>query len=99
MTRLVLLPGMDGTGELFDPFIAALHGIISTSVVRYPAHLARYEALTAWVVAPRIQHAPAATLPRPAPSTLRLHAQPPHKHVPQMPTVPAPGFPRYRTAV
>ncbi|ALV08620.1 alpha/beta fold hydrolase [Roseateles depolymerans] len=51
MTRLVLLPGMDGTGELFDPFIAALHGIIPTSVVRYPAHLARYESLTAWASA------------------------------------------------
>src|SRR5205814_212254 len=26
MVTLVLLPGMDGTGELFEPFIAALGG-------------------------------------------------------------------------
>ncbi|WP_222432862.1 alpha/beta fold hydrolase [Caenimonas sedimenti] len=31
---LVLLPGMDGTGELFAPFIAAYGG--ATQVVRYP---------------------------------------------------------------
>jgi pimeloyl-ACP methyl ester carboxylesterase len=33
---LVLLPGMDGTGDLFDPFIAALGGEFSVKVVRYP---------------------------------------------------------------
>ena len=35
MTRLVLLPGMDGTGELFAPFIAALDGW-PTTVISYP---------------------------------------------------------------
>lgn len=33
---LVLLPGMDGTGELFAPLIAELGADIETLVVRYP---------------------------------------------------------------
>ncbi len=36
MVTLVLLPGMDGTGELFEPFIAALGGEFTVKVVRYP---------------------------------------------------------------
>lgn len=36
MTTLVLLPGVDGTGELFGPLIAALNGQVRTLVVRYP---------------------------------------------------------------
>lgn len=35
MTRLVLLPGLDGTGDLFAPFIEALGGF-PTQVVSYP---------------------------------------------------------------
>ena len=35
MTCLVLLPGLDGTGELFAPFVAALAGV-ATRVVAYP---------------------------------------------------------------
>ena len=35
MTRLVLLPGLDGTGELFAPFVAAL-GAIPSRVIAYP---------------------------------------------------------------
>jgi len=34
--RLVLLPGMDGTGELFRDFVAALPEGYETEVVRYP---------------------------------------------------------------
>lgn len=34
---LVLLPGLDGTGDLFETFIAALGPGFKTSVVRYPA--------------------------------------------------------------
>jgi len=34
-TRLVLLPGLDGTGELFAPLLDVLGGVIPTSVVRY----------------------------------------------------------------
>jgi len=33
---LVLLPGMDGTGELFAPFVAALGDAFEVRVVRYP---------------------------------------------------------------
>jgi pimeloyl-[acyl-carrier protein] methyl ester esterase len=33
---LVLLPGMDGTGELFAPFVEALAGEFPIHIVRYP---------------------------------------------------------------
>lgn len=36
-TKLVLLPGLDGTGELFSEFVAALAGEFETEAVRYPA--------------------------------------------------------------
>jgi pimeloyl-ACP methyl ester carboxylesterase len=36
MPTLVLLPGMDGTGDLFAPFIDAAKGLYRTQVVRYP---------------------------------------------------------------
>jgi pimeloyl-ACP methyl ester carboxylesterase len=36
MVTLVLLPGMDGTGQLFAPFLAALGCEIDVKVVRYP---------------------------------------------------------------
>ena len=35
---LVLLPGMDGTGDLFDPVISALHGKLQIKVIQYPLH-------------------------------------------------------------
>jgi len=35
---LVLLPGMDGTGALFEPFLLALDGAFKIRVVRYPVH-------------------------------------------------------------
>ena len=35
-TKLVLLPGLDGTGELFSEFVAALAGKFETEAVRYP---------------------------------------------------------------
>lgn len=37
MITLVLLPGMDGTGDLFVPFIDALGSEFAVKVVRYPA--------------------------------------------------------------
>jgi pimeloyl-ACP methyl ester carboxylesterase len=37
--HLVLLPGLDGTGELFAPLLQALGEDITTSVVRYGAEL------------------------------------------------------------
>lgn len=36
MLTLVLLPGLDGTGELFEPFIAAAGADADIRVVRYP---------------------------------------------------------------
>lgn len=35
--RLILLPGMDGTGELFAPFTAALDETRPIQIMRYPA--------------------------------------------------------------
>jgi pimeloyl-ACP methyl ester carboxylesterase len=35
MTSLVLLPGLDGTGDLFAPFVQALNGV-TTRVISYP---------------------------------------------------------------
>jgi len=35
--KLVLLPGMDGTGELFTDFVDALPKLFETVVVRYPS--------------------------------------------------------------
>lgn len=37
INRLVLLPGLDGTGDLFADFVAALPRSIRTTLVRYPA--------------------------------------------------------------
>lgn len=43
---LILLPGLDGTGELFAPLLAALPAELSPIVVRYPAdRYLDYEAL------------------------------------------------------
>ena len=50
MTTLVLLPGMDGTGELFEPFVTALGPRIRTVVIRYPRSVSLgYEELLAFV--------------------------------------------------
>jgi len=38
MLTIVLLPGMDGTGNLFAPLIEALTDEFAIAVVRYPAH-------------------------------------------------------------
>ena len=44
---LVLLPGLDGTGDLFDPLLSRLDPSIEPVVVRYPlAEPLGYEALT-----------------------------------------------------
>jgi pimeloyl-[acyl-carrier protein] methyl ester esterase len=39
MTRLVLLPGMDGKGELFAGFIKALPDTLPAKAIRYPANI------------------------------------------------------------
>lgn len=36
--KLLLLPGMDGTGELFAPFAAEVSSWASVQIVRYPTH-------------------------------------------------------------
>ncbi|MES2950671.1 MAG: alpha/beta hydrolase [Pseudomonadota bacterium] len=37
---LVLLPGMDGTGNMFAPFVAAMGGLCNTLCIRYPDDVA-----------------------------------------------------------
>ncbi len=49
MVTLVLLPGMDGTGELFGPFIEALGHNVEAQVVRYPFAYASYAELKRFV--------------------------------------------------
>ena len=50
MLKLVLLPGMDGTRTLFQPFVDALAGEFEIQIVRYPTHKAfGYEELEAFV--------------------------------------------------
>jgi pimeloyl-ACP methyl ester carboxylesterase len=49
LPTLVLLPGMDGTGDLFDPFLARLDPAVRVTVVRYPAdRVLGLEALQDW---------------------------------------------------
>lgn len=36
MLTIVLLPGMDGTGQLFEPFVSALGSKVKVKVVHYP---------------------------------------------------------------
>lgn len=49
---LVLLPGMDGTGMLFEPLLDALPADVSARVVRYPTDASlSYEALVTRVLA------------------------------------------------
>lgn len=56
--RLVLLPGMDGTGDLFASLVQALAPSMEVEVVRYPGHEALgYEALQKTVEA-RLTPAP-----------------------------------------
>ncbi len=50
MIALVLLPGMDGTGELFAEFVRALQGEVRSIVIRYPENQAMgYEELEKYV--------------------------------------------------
>lgn len=43
---LVLLPGLDGTGDLFEPLLSRLDSSLRAVVVRYPLEPLDYEALT-----------------------------------------------------
>lgn len=62
MTTLVLLPGMDGTGELFAPLLAPMAAALGpqsdVQVLRYPVDQAwGYAELEAWVL-PRLPATP-----------------------------------------
>ncbi len=48
--KLILLPGMDGTGNLYTNFIEALPDVFKTEVLRYPTdHFLSYEQLARFV--------------------------------------------------
>lgn len=48
LPALVLLPGMDGTGQLFSPLVSALGPDVETIVVRYPCDISlNYQELEA----------------------------------------------------
>lgn len=50
MISWVLLPGMDGTGRLFAPFVAALGNDVVTQIIAYPCDQAMdYAGLDHWV--------------------------------------------------
>jgi len=49
--KLILLPGMDGTGKLFQPFISELPGDIDCSIISYPANeCLSYKELEAYIL-------------------------------------------------
>lgn len=63
MTRLVLLPGMDGTGSLFEPLLPLLPAALSTQVISYPPdQRLGYAPLTELVLAQLPRHEPFALL-------------------------------------
>ncbi|WP_430765508.1 alpha/beta fold hydrolase [Roseateles paludis] len=50
VTTLVLLPGMDGSGDFFSPFVRCLSPHLNAQVVRYPSDRPlNYAQLTDWV--------------------------------------------------
>jgi len=49
--KIVLLPGLDGTGDLFKPFIEELPNNIDTLIISYPENIRQsYEELTELVI-------------------------------------------------
>lgn len=63
MVTLVLLPGMDGTGSLFDPLLPLLPAALSPQVIAYPPdQRLGYADLADFVLAQLPRHAPFALL-------------------------------------
>ena len=50
MRRVLLLPGLDGTGALFAPFTAAAPAGVQVEVAVLPDHLIQYPALADWAL-------------------------------------------------
>lgn len=49
MAKILLLPGLDGTGLLFAPLIGALDGAMECQIISYPSDPLRYGSLERWV--------------------------------------------------
>jgi pimeloyl-ACP methyl ester carboxylesterase len=49
--RCILLPGLDGSGRLFGPFLAALPSHVEAQPLAYPAELTTYPELVEWTLA------------------------------------------------
>src|SRR6185369_2945536 len=80
-TRLVLLPGMDGTGILFEPLLEILPPELEAQVVSYPTHKpCGYEELAGLVAAALPKDGPFIILGESFSGPLAImaaHAQPP----------------------
>jgi pimeloyl-ACP methyl ester carboxylesterase len=49
--KLIMLPGLDGTGELFEPIVALLPSEVDVQVIRFPWNKCMdYESLTSYVM-------------------------------------------------
>jgi sigma-B regulation protein RsbQ len=72
--ELVLLPGLDGTGDLFAPLVEALAPSISCHVVRYPTDIPQTMAnLGAWAARTITAHPGAAVLAESFSGPILLH--------------------------
>src|SRR5271169_7208806 len=49
LPTLVLMPGLDGTGSLFERFACALPPNVRTRIIKYPQHAAQLEEYAAVV--------------------------------------------------
>jgi pimeloyl-[acyl-carrier protein] methyl ester esterase len=50
LPTLVLMPGLDGTGSLFERFASALPPNIRTRIIKYPQHAAQLQEYAAVVI-------------------------------------------------
>lgn len=78
--HLVLLPGLDGSGLLFEPLLRALGGAQPVQILAYPVQLAGdYDTLAAWVRTQLPDH-PFVLLAESfsGPVALRIARRPPH---------------------
>lgn len=53
--RIVLLPGLDGTGLLFEPFLAEVPSDVEVSVIAYPQDLSSVEDLSEYVLSQLVE--------------------------------------------
>jgi pimeloyl-ACP methyl ester carboxylesterase len=67
-----LLPGLDGTGVLFDPLLAVLPSSVEARPFSYPHDLVSYETLLEWI-GPRLPEKPCCLIAESFSGPLALH--------------------------